>query len=319
VGITLPLSLIFLHPPKVHDQSEACHGVSDQLARPDHVILVGEIDGSVVDLQEVKQLKCFALRFPILSQQSSFSLFWKVPKLRNCDVVFLPLFSCVSESACIKNENKTGTTLLSHLLLANRVRHGLFFFSHFDFDFGIFVQSLGTPNFLRNAACVAADCVNVTLRENLQQRNAFCNLLERASAPASRLPPAEVRGEINRVEQRIKMHACNDRFRGWIESTFKGSPLFLHEFVTALIRSQSLVSVSNMTETHSSPVATLGRLDLSTISWLFPGSSLQSQLQRTSVQNRGMVNCAKLCVRWFETHDRFLILLFKENSVAFSK
>jgi hypothetical protein len=37
------------------------------LARPDHVILVGEVEGSVADMQKTKQLKHFALCFPILS------------------------------------------------------------------------------------------------------------------------------------------------------------------------------------------------------------------------------------------------------------
>jgi hypothetical protein len=50
----------------VHDQSESCPSFSDQLARPDDVILVGEVECSV-DTQKAKHLKCFALCFPILS------------------------------------------------------------------------------------------------------------------------------------------------------------------------------------------------------------------------------------------------------------
>jgi hypothetical protein len=50
-GFGLPFSSIH---PNVHDQSKSHHLVLDHLARFFHVILVREVEGSIVDVQKVK-------------------------------------------------------------------------------------------------------------------------------------------------------------------------------------------------------------------------------------------------------------------------
>jgi hypothetical protein len=68
VGSTYGFGLRFssVHA-NVHDYSGSCYCVSDYFTRFDHVVLVGEVEDSIADVQKVKQFQGFALCLPILS------------------------------------------------------------------------------------------------------------------------------------------------------------------------------------------------------------------------------------------------------------
>jgi hypothetical protein len=93
-----------------------------------------------------------------------------VPELRNCDVVFLPLFPQHLGKFWHQEQKQERCHVVS-LLHANRTGCGLFFFSYFDFDFGIFMQRSITPimcletqhalpTWHRHAALASNHCLN---------------------------------------------------------------------------------------------------------------------------------------------------------------